>query len=215
MAADGPPGADAERQALVSYITPVPDDATDDDAVRVLDADRAGAGYVHNYARLFARRPAVYAAWAGLNRAIKGGMDLRRYELATVAAARQLRSSYCTLAHGQVLAAKFLEPAQVRDLVAHRSTEAIDELEVAVMDLAEKVAADATSVTPADVARLVELGASETDVLDVVLAAAARCFFSTVLDALGVAPDAEFAEQLAPDLREALTVGRPIAGDAP
>jgi hypothetical protein len=31
-------------------------------------------------------------------------MDLRRYELATLAAARRLRSSYCCLAHGRVLA---------------------------------------------------------------------------------------------------------------
>lgn len=49
-------------------------------------------------------RPEVYAAWGQLNGAIKAGMDLRRYELATLAAARRLRSSYCCLAHGQVLA---------------------------------------------------------------------------------------------------------------
>ena len=45
--------------------------------------------------------PSVYAAWRQLNGAIKAGMDLRRYELATVAAARRLRSSYCMLAHGR------------------------------------------------------------------------------------------------------------------
>ena len=42
------------------------------------------------------------------------------------------------------------------------------------------------------------------------LAAAARCFFSKTLDALGVLPDASFRE-LAPELREVLVVGRPIA----
>ena len=45
----------------------------------------------------------MYSAWKQLNGTIKGGMELRRYELATVAAARELRSSYCTLAHGSVL----------------------------------------------------------------------------------------------------------------
>jgi hypothetical protein len=35
--------------------------------------------------------------------AISGSRDLRRYELATVAAARTLRSSYCTLAQQAVL----------------------------------------------------------------------------------------------------------------
>jgi hypothetical protein len=43
----------------------------------------------------------------------------------------------------------------------------------------------------------------------VVLAAAARCFFSKTLDALGVQPDALYAE-LQPELRDVLTVGRPI-----
>jgi alkylhydroperoxidase family enzyme len=151
----------------VSHIPLVPDGATGDGA-RLLDADRAGDGYVHNYSRLFARRPAVYDAWAQLGGSIKAGMELRRYELATVAAARQLRSSYCTLAHGRLLSQRFLEPEEVRDLVAHRSTEAIDDLEAAVMDLAEKVAADPTSVTRSDVQRLLDLGATEDDVFDVV-----------------------------------------------
>jgi hypothetical protein len=43
-----------------------------------------------------------------------------------------------------------------------------------------------------------------------ILSAAARCFFSTVLDATGTLPDAAFAD-LDLDLRTALTVGRPIA----
>ena len=46
--------------------------------------------------------------------------------------------------------------------------------------------------------------------MDVVLAAAARCFFSKTLDALGVRPDSTYLG-LAPELREALVVGRPIA----
>src|SRR3954452_9722759 len=56
-----------------------------------------------NYELAFAERPDVLAAWGQLNGAIKAGMDLRRYELATLAAARRLRSSYCCLAHGSVL----------------------------------------------------------------------------------------------------------------
>ena len=55
-----------------------------------------------NHERAFAERPEVYAAWQQLNGSIKAGMDLRRYELATLAAARRLRSSYCCLAHGSV-----------------------------------------------------------------------------------------------------------------
>ena len=60
-----------------------------------------------NLEQAFALRPEVYAAWQQLNGAIKAGMDLRRYELVTLAAARRLRSSYCALAHGSVLASQF------------------------------------------------------------------------------------------------------------
>ena len=54
-----------------------------------------------NHELAFAERLEVYDAWVQLNGAIKAGMDLRRYELATLAAARRLRSSYCCLAHGR------------------------------------------------------------------------------------------------------------------
>ena len=57
-----------------------------------------------------------------------------------------------------------------------------------------------------------ELGLSDSEILDVVLAAAARCFLSKVLDAVGAQPDHEYEERLEPELREALVVGRPIAG---
>jgi uncharacterized peroxidase-related enzyme len=136
-------------------------------------------------------------------------MDLRRYELATLAAARRLRSTYCSMAHGSVLIDKFLEPDDLLAIMADHHAAGLDEVDVAVMDLADKVAADATSVTEADAERLRTLGLSDGEVLEVVAAAAARCFFSKALDGLGVQPDAKYA-QLEPRLREALTVGRPI-----
>jgi alkylhydroperoxidase family enzyme len=78
------------------------------------------------------------------------------------------------------------------------------------MDLAAKVVDDAGSVQEADIERLRSLGLSDEDIADVVLAAAARCFFSKTLDALGVEPDAKYAD-LEPGIRDALTVGRAIA----
>jgi alkylhydroperoxidase family enzyme len=161
-----------------------------------------------NYERAFAERPEVYAAWGQLNAAIKAGMDLRRYELATLAAARRLRSSYCCLAHGTVLQERFAEP--VLEIALDHHTAGLDELDVEVMNLSERVVDDATSIADTDLQRLRDLGLSETEIMDVILAAAARCFFSKTLDALGVLPDASYHE-LEPQLREALVVGRPIA----
>jgi alkylhydroperoxidase family enzyme len=161
-----------------------------------------------NFERAFEQRPDVYAAWVQLIGAIKEPMDRRRYELVTLAAARRLRSSYCSLAHGRVLLERFHEP--VRDIARDHHAAGLDEVDVAVMDLAERVVDDATSIEDADLQRLRDLGLSEAEIIDVVLAAAVRCFFSKTLDALGVRPDAAFRE-LDPELREVLVVGRPIA----
>jgi alkylhydroperoxidase family enzyme len=161
-----------------------------------------------NFERAFEERPDVYAAWVELNTAIKANMDLRRYELATLAAARRLRSSYYALAHGSVLIERFDEP--VREIALDRGSAGLDDIDVAVMDLAECVVDDATSIEDGELDRLRELGLSDAEVMDVVLAAAARCFFSKTLDALGVRPDAKYAD-LDPELREVLVVGRPIA----
>jgi len=147
-----------------------------------------------------------------LNGAIKAGMDLRRYELATLAAAQRLRSSYCSLAHGKVLYETFAEP--VAEIVRDRSSAGLSEVDVAVMDLAERVVDDAASIEDGDLQPLRDLGLNDVEIMDVVLAAAARCFFSKTLDALGVLPDAAFAE-LELGLREALVVGRPIAENVP
>jgi uncharacterized peroxidase-related enzyme len=157
----------------------------------------------------FEDRPEVFAAWQQLNGAIKAGMDLRRYELATLAAARKLRSSYCCLAHGTVLMEQFGEP--VREIALDHRAAGLDEVDVAVMDFAERVAEDASAIGEADLQRVRDLGLSDADIMDVALAAAARCFFSKTLDALGVRPDSHYAE-LDPGLREALVVGRPIEG---
>jgi uncharacterized peroxidase-related enzyme len=162
-----------------------------------------------NYERAFEQRPEVYAAWQQLNGAIKAGMDLRRYELVTLAAARRLRSSYCCLAHGTVLAERFDAP--VAQIATDHRAAGLDEVDVAVMDLAEQVVEDATSVGETDLQRLRDLGLSQEEIMDVILAAAARCFFSKTLDALGTRADSSYRE-LAPDLRQVLVVGRPIAG---
>ena len=161
-----------------------------------------------NYERAFEEHPDVYAAWVQLNTSIKAGMDLRRYELVTLAAARRLRSSYCCLAHGKILLEQFEEP--VRDIALDHRAAGLDEVDVAVMDFAEKIVDDACEITEQDHQQLKGLGLTDKDILDVTLAATARCFFSKTLDAMQVRPDPRFNE-LEAGIKEALVVGRPIA----
>jgi hypothetical protein len=159
-----------------------------------------------NFERAFAERPEIYAAWVRRGQGRDGPEALRaRYAGGCPAAALEL---LLPRARVGVLASQFGEP--VRNIVLDRRAAGLDEIDVAVMDLAERVVADATSIGDADLRPLRDLGLTETEIMDVGLAAAARCFFSKALDALGVLPDAGYRD-LEPELREALVVGRPIA----
>ncbi len=195
----------------MTFIETVPPEDAEGAVAELYATDRETFGHLPNFTRAFSPRPEVYAAWRQLNGSIKGSMDPRRYELATVAAARRLRSSYCSLAHGTKLA-ELMDPDSVKALAAGDVTAGLDPADAAIVDLADKVAADATSITEADIDRGRSAGLSDRDILDVVLAAAARCFFSKTLDALGVQPDASYAD-VEPTLKDALVVGRPIADD--
>jgi uncharacterized peroxidase-related enzyme len=167
--------------------------------------------YATNYERLFAFRPKVYAAWQALGGAVKEGMDHRRYELVTLAAARALKSSYCALAHGKVLRDRFYDPNTLEAIATGHESSGLDAVDVAIMDFAAKVARNATAVTEADIEGLRRHGLSDEDIFQVILAVTVRCFFSTTLDAAGAEPDAAYRDTIEPSLRLALTYGRPIA----
>lgn len=163
---------------------------------------------IPNYERAFLEYPAVYTAWGQLIGAVREEMDPRRYALVTLAAARAIRSSYCSLAHGEWLEADF--GVSVVAVATDRRSAGLSDVDVALMDLAEQVAVDAASVAEADRQRLRDLGVSDREIAQVVFAAAARCFFAKTLDGLGARPDASFHD-LGEALRAVLVVGAPIA----
>jgi uncharacterized peroxidase-related enzyme len=168
-------------------------------------------GYLPNYAVAFATRPDVAEAWNTLNSAVRGHMDRRRFELATIAAARAYRSTYCMAAHCKFLRDACDDEPTMRAVAADPSGANLDATDRAVMDFATQVAQDASSVTVADVQRLRDHGLGDPDIVDVVFAAAARAFFTKVLDALGVQADVQLGETFDSEVRQQVTVGRPIA----
>src|SRR5215475_5251866 len=146
------------------------------DTERIFEVDTRAMGYLPNYTQVFAHSPAVYGAWQQLNGAVKAGMDLRRYELATLAAARALKSSYCGLAHGKILRDKFFGAETVAAIASDHGSADLSAQELAVVDFAGKVATDASSVTEGDIASLRSHGLDDSEIFQVMLAAAARCF---------------------------------------
>jgi uncharacterized peroxidase-related enzyme len=194
----------------MAYLQTVPAREAAGEVKAMYDKDLAAQGYVANHTRAFSLRPEVQQGWLALKDAITSDMDPRLYELATVAVATAIRSSYCSLVHGNILATSYYEPGAVVSIAAGDVGGALDAADAAVVRFARKVAAEADRITQDDVGELRDLGFSDTDVFNIILAAAARCFFSKVLDATGTLPDA--ALQGMPDqLRSALTVGRDIA----
>lgn len=190
----------------------VPDEsAADDDVARWYERQRASWGYLPNYASAFATRPDIAEAWTVLNNAVGKGMERRRYELATIAAARSLRSTYCLAAHCKFLRDDVGDETTMRAIVTDPSLASLDATDRAVMEFATLVAQDAASIKREDVQRLRDHGLSDADIADVVFAAAARTFFTKVLDALGVQADAELGATFDPEIQQKVTVGRPIA----
>jgi uncharacterized peroxidase-related enzyme len=193
------------------FITQVSEDAAEGAVAEYYETQRKAWGFLPNYAAAFATRPDIAQAWNALNVAVRGGMDRRRFEIATIAAARARRSTYCAAAHSAFLRDVCGDVSAMESIAEHPNGAALDPVDRAVYEFAGKVATDAASVEQADVDRLREVGLSDADVADVVFAAAARSFFTAVLDGLGAQLDAQTAATFEPAVLASMVVGRPVA----
>jgi len=194
----------------MTYIRTIPPSDAEGAVREMYQETHARFGFVPNWAQAFSLRPGVRDGWIALLKSVQSNLPVRTYELATLAAARALRSTYCSLAHGSVLADKVFDPAAVTAIAKDAREAPLEPRERAMMAYAEKVALNADRITSADIDALRSHGYRDEEIFDVAAAAAARCFFSKLLDALGVEADATFND-IDPTLRAALTVGRPVA----
>ncbi|MDX1455770.1 MAG: carboxymuconolactone decarboxylase family protein [Gammaproteobacteria bacterium] len=191
---------------FIDFVGP---DSTDP-AVRDYYAAVTGEdGNISNMFPPHAHEPSIFHAWNGLLGAIREQLDLRRYELATLAAAKELRSSYCMLAHGSVLLEKFYSEEALQAILADHHRAGLAAADVALMDFATKVARDATAITQADIDAMKTSGHSDREIYLFSAAAAARSFITKLVDALGVQPDGKYLA-MPESLRKQLVVGRPI-----
>jgi uncharacterized peroxidase-related enzyme len=193
------------------FIETIPEHAATEATAEYYRHQRESWGFLPNYAAAFGHRPGVAQAWNALNLAIRNGMDRRRFELATIAAARALRSTYCTTAHSKFLRDVCGDETSLHRIAQAPAGETLDEQDRAVYQFAAKVATDAALVKQDDVDQLRAVGLSDVDVADVVYAVAARCFFTRVLDGLGAQLDVQTAQAFDPELYASMVVGRQAA----
>jgi uncharacterized peroxidase-related enzyme len=192
----------------MAFIQTTPPEEAQGAVAAMYQRQQASWGYVPNYAKVFCHRPEVLARWGALLAEIKRPMDKRRFELVTFVAAHELANTACALAHGRALK-EFFSEADIVAIAAGRVEGMLTPGEQAMLRFARQIARDASKVSAEQVNELANLGFSEGEIFDVAAAAAGRAFFTKMLDALGVAPDAPFA-QLDEAFRTPLTVGRPI-----
>lgn len=157
-------------------------------AAEIYADDQEHMGYVPEHTRVMAVNPEAYLAWENLIGAIASGMDKRRYELVTLAAARGVKSQHCLLAHGNKTL-RYIEEGELTRIARDYRSAGISEAEVAMMAFAEKVSTNSSAMTDADSQTLRDAGYSDREIVDIALAAAARNYFSRAIQALGVAVD--------------------------
>lgn len=192
------------------FIDPVPLDSAEGLLADIYREDIEVLGFIPEFVQIFSHHPEAHQAWEHLITTVYSGMDRRVCELATFVAARTMKSTACTIAHGRTLRNRFsFTPEQIRQLSMDYHRAGLTAAETAIMEFAEKVATDPTAVTQADVDSLRHLGMTDREIFDVVFAVAARAFLTTLIESLGTTAEQPWVDDLEPELIEVLTVGRP------
>jgi len=194
----------------MSFIKTTPASQATGEVHEMYERQQQHWGYVPNYAKDFSHRPEVMARWGRLLAELRRPVSDYRFELVTFVAARALKHSACSLAHGRELAG-MIGADNVVAIAKGREATVLSERDAAIVEFARAVAIDATKTTSGQVDALKQIhGLSDADAFDIAAIAAGRCFFSKLLDALGSEPDVSFMN-IDADFRQLLAIGRPIS----
>ena len=193
----------------MSFIgTTAPAQATDE--VATLYSHLQGhADYLPNYARVFCHRPGLMAHISTTMQALKDPMEPRLWCLVNLAAARASKSSYCSLAFAKRLILKHFSESELLSILRGDENSAASSKERIAMAFAARVARDSSAIGERDVKQLRDAGFDDTQIFDLAAAAAWRCFFARLPDALGARPDRALG-QFSQPLLQLLLVGRGI-----
>ena len=175
------------------------------------DQDLADDGYVWNVSRLWGHQPeTLRRLFELMSEAFRpSGLDFRQRGILVTAAASTLGDSYCSLAWGGKLGQA--SDAAMAAGVLTGSDAGLTDQEKAMAAWARKVARDPNATTPADIQALRDGGLDDGQIFAITAFVALRLAFSTINDSLGAQPDAQLAQALSPQVREAVTYGRPVA----
>jgi uncharacterized peroxidase-related enzyme len=180
-------------------------------AQELFDEDLADDGFVWNVTRLWAHQPeTVKQLFELMSSAFRAsGLSFRQRGILVTAAASALGDSYCSLAWGGKLATA--TDASLAAGVLSGGDAGLTDQEKAMAAWARTVARDPNATTQADIQALRDCGLDDGQIFAITAFVALRLAFSTINDSLGAQPDAELAQSLPREVREAVTYGRPAA----
>jgi uncharacterized peroxidase-related enzyme len=176
----------------------------------IFDEDIDEVGFVMNVSRLWAHRPEAMAALFELMHLVISARPFtdRERGILITACASSFGDSYCSLAWGTRLAG--LAGPQLAGGILRGEDNGLTAPEQAMAAWARRVARDPNGTSAADVAELRQAGFSDSDIFAMTVFVALRVAFSTVNDALGVRPDAQYRSEAPAAVLDAVTYGRPI-----
>lgn len=179
-------------------------------AKAIFDEDIDEMGFVMNVSRLWAHRPEAMVALFELMHLVTSARPFtdRERGILITACASQFGDSYCSLAWGTKLAG--LADPQLAAGILRGEDDALTAPERAMAAWARRIARDPNGTSATDVAELRQAGFSDSDIFAMTVFVALRVAFSTVNDALGLRPDAEYRSEAPAAVLDAVTYGRPI-----
>ena len=135
------------------------------------------------------------------------GLTFRQRGILVTATASALGDSYCSLAWGGKLGKA--SDAAIAAGVLNGSDGDLTDQEKVMAGWARKVVRDPNATTPSDIQALRDSGLDDGQIFAITAFVAFRFAFSTINDSLGAQPDAQLAQSLPREVREAVTYGRP------
>lgn len=176
---------------------------------KMYDDDLADDGYVWNVSRLWGHQPAAQQRLFELmgEMVAAAGLSNRQRGVLVAALASTLGDSYCSLAYGRKLSA-WADVTTAAGVLTGDDT-VLDEGERALAGWARQLARDPNGTTAEDVQALRDAGFDDAAIVALTHFVALRLAFSTVNDALGAHPDQALADAVPPEVRDAVTWGRP------
>jgi uncharacterized peroxidase-related enzyme len=173
--------------------------------------DLEEVGFVMNASRLWAYQPALHEGMFELLRQLvhEHGLSYRERGILVTACASALGDSYCSVAWGTKLARVANEDLAAG--VLRGDDFGLSPAEHALAEWARKVARDPNGTSAPDVRALQDSGWTDRQIFAITAFVALRIAFSTINDALGARPDAEYRSVAPPAVLKEITYGRPLA----